>query len=420
MTRLCNIVFVIGVLSQNINLSGFDFENQPLVLALVSVLTLFSRSTRQRKNINKELAIYFLVCFLALLINLFPMAHQDYVRLSLGPIIGWGLAREWVRIQPWALKSILVGHGVIFFAGLAFTEPTVLLLTNLGLRGVTYYDGWNAYFYSEPSYAALNIMFVYIALLMKIDAKLSEHREAATWGVFVIALLFGARSVTGFVFASLIFFKLINNTWRVILGGGALFLLSLAVSSPDMLPNRFNVLISAISESVKGGDILIFSELDPSSFYRIISNTVAAIGAIFHPFGFGTFLLNQAISVIDKSSLYLVSTALTSSIVFVDVDQQVANTAQSIPFAYLTFGGILFGIYFGRVFLKLVLSQSLGTSKSLAIAYMLALFFWQSQLGFVLFWLLSFLIVGNKKTGEYENGVSVGNINCHKRSHRDI
>jgi hypothetical protein len=384
------------------SLLGFQFENQPFILALIAVLTLFSARSEQRTAVNKEFRLYLAACAVALVVSAFVATSQDFVRLLLGPIVGWGLAREWERIKPSAFKTLLVIHAVLLCAGVLLTEPTVAVLRAIGLRGTTYYEGYNAYFYSEPSYASLNIMFIYVGLVIKTWTD-RFSKQGRAWGVVAIVLLFATKSVTGSIFALLIFFVLIGSRLRIVIGGASIFFLSVALANPDVLPQRIALLLSAMSESVKGGDILIFSSLDPSSFYRMIANTVAVIGTMLKPLGYGTFLLNQSITTVEGSSYHLVALALTSSIVFADVDLQSANVAQSIPFAYLTFGGAIFFIYFARVFKELVQTRAFGNAKALLIIYMLTLFFWQSQLGFVLFWLLSFVILSNKKIRTYEN-----------------
>ncbi len=396
-----NIIFVIGVLTQNINLSGFEFENQPLIFCLLIVFVFLNINRGYERKINREFFLYFAFCLFSLIVTYFKATSQDYVRAIIGPMVGWLIARQWPNLKITSFKLLIFFHCILLAGALLYKEAVVDILSSLGLRGVTYYEGWNAYFYSEPSYAALNIMCIYVGFLIKASETSNVVSKTKNWGVLTIALLIGAKSITAVVFAFLVFYNLFDRKIKnviIIMVSSAVFIVS---ASPEILPMRFEILVSALNQSINESDILIFSELDPSSFYRLIANTVAVVGSGFKPFGYGTFLLNDSISMIEASDWYLVSTALTSSIVFSDVNVDTANTAQSIPFAFITYGGIIFVIYFFRVLHRLINMKIDNDVKKITFIYVLVLFVWQSQLGFVMFWFLVFFILSASALNEF-------------------
>lgn len=377
-TTLCGVIFALGFITQNISLlPGFQAENQPVLLVALSLAALSGIGSIARGMRLHHVQIIVLAMLACGLTGFQYLTTSDLIRAFLGPVIGAGATIYLAYLKPRHIEKVLYVHALVPAIGIVAPGLLADVLSALGLRGASYYGGYSGYFYSEPSYAATNIMFLYgLRLLLGGEAK-------SKLDLITILLLLLTKSATGFIFAGIL-------AWRFLtLKSFIIAAVSLVAASPFLVvPDRVGILLDALRVGFSTSDMYVVGLLDPSAFFRYLANAVSVAGVIISPLGLGTFEYTRLVDLLPEYGFDGLHAALQSSDVYLTLNYERNNVAQAVPFAFATLGGVIFLVYFAAIYIKFIWAVANFPARVALVALATSLFWWQSQLGSAAFWIL--------------------------------
>lgn len=381
-----SLLFVLGVLTQNIQMLPVGSEYQPWiyvgVLPYAFLLALIADSKVSRSH------LLIVLCIVASMVVLIILAMaktgtiplKDALRMFALPMVAlstWIYLRD---VPDSVVRFLVFLHIAFLMLALAAPNVAVGITAVTGGRGQVYYSGWNSYFYSEPSYAAM--AFFFFAFFLSRDGRI-----ASIDGLALVVLLMSTLSVTGVFGAGVIAGTLVWQRSRfaftcaclaVMLGALSLSIIPADTSIRAL--GRAAGLASALAD-LRGMGVnailLTLNAVEPSGAWRVLSNLYGMSCVADAPLGFGSTDIGAALSSSKCSSV------LASMLIENPTYGRLGTTmyAQSV-FANLTvFAGIP-GLIVGTALLCIQLSafrlQEIRASLPLAIAVVLFFVIWQS------------------------------------------
>jgi hypothetical protein len=306
------------------------------------------------------------------------------------------------------MKIIVAAHIVVLGVGLALPSLIIGALGSLFPRGVTYYSGFNSFFSSEPSYAALNLFGVYV--LHRVYCKKFEQVFRATWiELGIVLCLIATYSVTGIILAGCIVLEYFlspspSRLKRVLrLAIVPLVCLSGIIYFGEILlsSERLSSFVYFLSSIDLSDFLLSWTLLEPSSSTRFISNAAAVVEGVTSIIGTGTFALSGPDVVFYPSWLRL---AFDSNGIVG------AGSSPQTPIA----GLILFGGVLGIIFSLYLLVRAFAEIRRLPAGGKLLFFFfigicafWQAAVTYPFFWVFISALLGVKRRGFKAHSVKV-------------
>jgi hypothetical protein len=292
-----------------------------------------------------------------------------------------------------AFNAIILIHASFAVWGLIWPAPLVAVLGHLGLRGVDYYDGWNAYLASEPSYAVLDLAG--IVALIQFRRHTSSIQARCDWMLVIAAfVMLMSRSVTGvgfaliFVIGFVINYLSLRRLVRLVASGLIVLFTSLVFLrySPDLEGSRLHAALVAVSEAWDAQSVTLLFSMEPSGAWRFLTNLTGFMACWYYPLGIGSLdLQNVILQIVPAELAELIAISMSYS------GAQTAFNAQ-VPIANIAlFGGglpvaallAIFAVAITRVF-----RMPSRTGIWLVMCYVLVAFLWQSSLTAPGLWLV--------------------------------
>lgn len=266
-------------------------EYQPALYLLVGLALLLKKAVLELKLFYVLIA-FFVVALCSGITNNYIDAAA-WLKLVTVVILLITGERLLVIFTPAALKVICILHLLLFCAWAISPAISSSIMVLINPRGLTYYFGFNSYFASEPSYAALNIFGVY--LLTKINVYVKNGSTARSrWEFLVPAVLMSTLSLTGFLMGMLTLVFITRNSQRktpmalkLIVGAILLYAPVLAAEYSQ----RFSTFFYFIGEVDFENFLYTWAAIEPSSSTRFIANIAAFYEGMTGIVGRGTFAL---------------------------------------------------------------------------------------------------------------------------------
>ena len=266
-------------------------EYQPLLYLLVGLALLLKKAVFELK------VLYILIAFfLVALCSGITNNHIDgvaWLKLTTVGLLLMTGKRLLVIFTPAALKVICFLHMFLFCVWAISPAISSEIMGLINSRGLTYYFGFNSYFASEPSYAALNIFGVF--LLTKINLYVrSGSTQHSRWEFMVPAVLMSTLSLTGFLMGMMSLVFIMRNSQRKVpialkLIAGAILLYAPAIAAE--YSQRFSTFFYFIGEVDFENFLYTWATIEPSSSTRFIANMAAFYEGMTAIVGRGTFAL---------------------------------------------------------------------------------------------------------------------------------
>lgn len=394
-----SLAFALAFITMNVPLlPGLGGEYQPLLFALLAVVALARVPVIERSLLFHTLLLSGSLLLMALWHALSQTLDQiSFVRCNVGVVFLICAGPLLMRLTAQGLVALIWGHIIFALLGLALPDAAKSIVGVLGLRGLDYYEGWNAFTASEPSYAALNISAL-TALLMVKDGSSSivPRRTATILGVALVLIC--TKSVTGLALAILHLAPLLFSMLRKLLAHRLLVILALMVLVTfivaslrtgvvgDENMSRVGNAIATVFEVFRAGSLLPFFLIEPSGAWRLLTNFGGVMTAFNFPAGTGALSLHEVIfSVLPSQYAEFVE----SSSVFVVLDGEFA--AQTPLANIAVFGGLLPTVVLlalGFRAVKHSLSAISLEAKVIVAGYLLVGLFWQGTLTAPGWWLV--------------------------------
>lgn len=381
-----SVLFVFGVISQNLQLLPIGSEYQPWLYCSVvpfAIITAWVRDaaiSRQRLLGGALFAMALTLLLVLASTQASTIPIKDAVRVLGLPLVAistWLYLRD---VNLTAIRLLIFLHAGILMLAVLSPEAAAAVSGAFGTRGQGYYLGWNSYFYSEPSYAALTFLFLAFFL--------ARHGPiAALDSLALVALLASTFSVTGAFGAAMVAGTFVWQRSRLLFTGGCAVAV-LCVLSITMIPadtsvrtlQRLVILAEAV-EGLKGMSAesiaFVLNAAEPSGMWRVASNLYGMSCANENPLGLGNTDVYAAITRSECSN------ALASLLQQNETFRLLGRgaSAQSILGNLSVFAGIP-GLIMGCVLLAIQLSafrlRFVMAALPLSAAFLLFFVIWQS------------------------------------------
>jgi len=288
--RLMTTVSVLAFLSLNAAiLPGGEY--QPILYLLIGIV-LFLKGGVLELKVLFTLAAFFVLALASGIANNYidGAAWLKLVTISVLLLTG---KRMLVIFTPSALKAICILHLLLFLAWAVSPAISSAIMGMINPRGLTYYFGFNAYFASEPSYAALNIFGVYLLTKINMYIRYGDNSRSP-WEFLVPAVLMSTLSLTGFMMGILTLVFIMRLSQRRVpiplkVAVGALLLYAPVLAAE--YSQRFSTFFYFISEVDLQNFVYTWATIEPSSSTRFIANMAAFYEGMSGLVGRGTFNL---------------------------------------------------------------------------------------------------------------------------------
>lgn len=340
--------FLVAFFTMNLSLiPALGGEYQPILFVMLLILAL-----KESGKVHRDLFLPVLALTLTLMgISAWHVINQSFdlnsfIRCSVGLFFVLAAPELMKQIPIWALRGVIWIHFLFAILGLIYPAGAVGIVAALGLRGINYYDGWNAFFASEPSYAAINLVGVIALFRLKVGVK--DQSKKNNWilvmGIFILIL---TKSITGLIFTTVLICSLANTIGitkkiglvKLLLVSsivlGVLSVLLLMIYSDGKAGSRINEFSGSIVEIFKNRSFMYFFLMEPSGAWRLLANMGGFLSAFYHPLGIGSLSLQNVIFEVAPENL----------IDFIRHSLQFASTddfSAQIPLSnYGLFGGFL-------------------------------------------------------------------------------
>lgn len=413
MVALFDVGFVVAFLTLNISLiPGLSGEYQPIIFLVGAICALGLFGAENQQSYIVFIGFLLSITLSTVLGFLYKTESlNSLIRCLVGPVFFLAAYPLLNVISIRVLKLIIWIHLIFAFIGLTVPNVLISFVSSIGLRGVTYYDGWNAFFASEPSYAAINLAAIVAIMILKTSSVINKgFKNPLGSSRFYIAasavIMLITKSVTGVFFSGLLFLALFKKKRQegskhfdlgkivaviicVVLG-----LIIWFTQGEKNRVARFFAIVFSESEDSSFFDIL---SAEQSGAWRLIAN-IAGISSIFtYPFGLADVNLQGRIGELlppyfadlaEKSSVYL------SSVGDIYPQTVVANYAMygGFPAAGIVFAVAVVGSY--EAIKKLE-----GEFRLYVVLYIVIGIVWQSALTAPGWW----LVVGYLFSSKFNN-----------------
>lgn len=289
-SRFLTTVAVLAFLSLNAAiLPGGEY--QPALYLLIGLVLLLKGAVLELKIVYILIA-FFVIALCSGIANSYVDGAAWLKLLTVGILLLTG-KRLLVIFTPAALKVICTLHLLLFCAWIVSPSISSAIMGLINPRGLTYYFGFNSYFASEPSYAALNIFGVY--LLTKINLYVrSGDTSRSRWEFLVPAVLMSTFSLTGFLMGMLTLVFVIRNSPRKVPMLVKVIVAAILLYAPVLAAEysqRFSTFFYFVTEIDFQNFLYTWATIEPSSSTRFIANMAAFYEGMTGVVGRGTFSL---------------------------------------------------------------------------------------------------------------------------------
>lgn len=409
--------FLLAFLTLNISLiPGLSGEYQPIIFLIISLCAVFLV-----ENAGKSLWLIFLgIIFSLVLSTLIGYAAETQsanatVRCLIGPVFILCSYPLLSLISVRVLKLVIWVH--LVFAGFGLVIPNVVInvIGALGLRGVNYYDGWNAFFSSEPSYAAINLAAIIAIMMIKtadvskvMDSKNHDSIRFYTLAAAVIMLL--TKSVTGVFFAFLLFWVLFKRGGNGNAKANAMArLLVILVCVGVCLAywfgkdekNRVTRFLDVLFSDSLDGSLFNVLSTEQSGAWRLIANIAGFSTVVKYPFGLADVSLYGRIN--ELLPTYFADLAEKSN-VYLSASGEIYP--QTVVASYAMYGGVPALLILSLIVLYSTYSAVLrfdAGSKVYLVFYILIGVLWQSALTAPGWWLvIGYLFASKNRSNQFD------------------
>lgn len=378
----------------------FGGEYQPLLFIFLVLLVLMVTG-----NIGREVVFpVFGLMFTLFGVSLWHAIQGSLdiislIRCSIGLLFVIGAPALIAQVPFGAFRLIVWIHFLFAIFGLLYAEGAAAIVNALGLRGSSYYDGWNAFFASEPSYAALNLAAVIAVTKLKVSVE-GQSKEG-DWlflmGIFVLLL---TNSLTGLVFAILMIWSWIRKATKNVVKSFLIVITGFAVLAilyaEEMANSRMGGVEEAIEAALNTGSLLPFLFIDESGSWRILVNIGGVLSSFFYPLGTGSVELQNVIFDVIPGDLFdymLRSTVYQRAIYGFNAQVPLGN--------YAVFGGLLpltALLFIVWSAIRSVIRYCDKEARFFVVCYLLIGLLWQSALTAPGWWLILGYALIIKKT----------------------
>ncbi len=380
---VAGLLFLASVLTSNLRLPfGLQGEYNPIAaLALSLFCFFFDDNRRHRKAV---IASWIVVPITATIVFHLFMEGVDWssvMKLLVGPIFLIS-GSSVLRFVPFKSYLVVLYLFLLYLVvGLVDSGFAVKIALMFNDRGSLYYQGWNSFFSSEPSYAAISVAMVGCLSLMKVGSKIRiEHL------VIVISILLSTACLTGYLFAILFLAHLLiinNKLFAFRISILAITFESVIASdwvSSFTVNNRVETIFTAIEVSLSGRAFESFILLEPSSGWRIMTNLVGLFSLPHFPIGTGSTKIQDLVLQVFSIEYQNIWSQLLRVIEVGEV-----FFPQTVLANYFVFGGWPMGIgLLSVIFFTLYQFWLIGKINfrvnAVALSFMLSGIFWQSAL----------------------------------------
>lgn len=388
--------FYLAFLTLNLELVPMG-EYQPTLFLAYGLVALICENKLSKTTFH--VTVLFLLAVLSGLLFGNQPSVNDALRLLIAPlfiVLGWAIFRA---TPIFSYKLVIYTH--VALLGLAFVMrgAVVATLGKMFPRGVAYYDGYNSFFSSEPSFAALNLTAVFILYLLKRHTLGNDsQRSHLVLGLSVMLVLVFTKSVTGIfccaIIASYYLVQYLRQIRKFIVPVAAMAGLLLLVPESSSTSQDAESATRVAAFFVHSSDILsqfslaTWAVLEPASSARPIANMSAFVEGMSDTFGRGNLALDG-----PSAGHYpeWLGTAFDANLTLGP-----GINAQTPLFNLVAFSGVM-GVfaYFVIVCLCLWFHRKLPDTKTKWVFYIYSsiALFWQSALGSPYFWIMAGILL---------------------------
>lgn len=392
--KMINILTAIAFLTINLEVLPIG-EYQPLLLlAMGGYLALLKGSVGERQllcallamtvtliscnfagvGFNADIFRIFIVCVFIVTGNfIFQLVTRQVVLYVVGAhmaVLAFGL------IAPGIVKAFLL----FFFK-----------------RGALYYDGYNSFFASEPSYAAINYFGVYIIYRLACEVNSWPKPSIVLQLMFIFPLLF-TKALTGVGFSliliSIMLYEYRSKLLKYMAASLPILLILLAVLLTSVDVNhavdlgtsgfgRVSSFVAFLSDLDPSKGLTLWSVVEPASSARFISNFAGMIEGLSMPFGKGEFYIDGPDVV--PYPLWLAEMFQANLILVPGINAQTPLFNFICLTGWLSFVPILPITYYSYRGLQSVSNRA---TFALILSYIIIAMFWQSAFVAPIVWII--------------------------------
>jgi hypothetical protein len=391
---LWGTAFFFGFISINLPLIIGGGEYQPLILLTLSILAYFNKS---KKNITLIYAFHgiLLAILISIVINLIvgDLNLIDLFKIMVGPLFLVTSLAFIKKIPFAAYKLLIIFHFIFFIIGIMSPELASIILGLFGFRSGL----WYAYFSSEPSYFVIN--FSGILSMMFLKSGLDNYHIPKCWLLISIILLISSRSVTSIFFVIIllaVLFLDLKPLKRIFIFIPPLLFLNFLDSETSLQSfNRVALLAQEILNQPINNILFAANAVDPSGFWRLLTNFSGILTLINSPFGYGHLQISSHVDMLSET-FPMLGDLIYSNEVFnlysIGGSDNIFYTNAILP-AYIVYGGFLLSIMIILIFtfaiIKLYKYYRVSNNKLIlfAIFYLAVGFIWQTALSNPFWWI---------------------------------
>lgn len=395
-----NFLLVISLLTINFEVLPLG-EYQPLLLLTIGVLLLVFRGRIGRNQLICS-ALMLMVALVSTLSS--PDGNvTDVFRVAIASVFMLCGNLIIKKINKRVVYAIVAAHMVVLISGLIVPGVTGKFLSIFFPRGAAYYDGYNSFFATEPSYASINYFGLYV--IYRIAGALDGTYKHNNWLdlFFILPLLF-TKSITGIGFSAImIIFNIIENRdWifrhkkQLFLSGFALLILLVVRGDGNSVDGeaaesfaRLKSFINFIFIMDDGSLLLLWTIAEPASSARFISNMSALVEGWGSLTGNGTFSISGPN--FSDYPRWLEDMFNTSLIIQPGINGQTPLFNLIGHSGWLSIIPITFMVYF---FTSGMRNFKSGSTRFLVLIYVLIGLLWQSAFVAPLIWIIISTVVG--------------------------
>ena len=325
-TRVQLGIVIFAFLSVNISpVRGIDYF--PLLFMIFPLVFGFS----------KKMIIYFSLSGVLFLFFLRNPDLQSVVQLFVFLCLAFslGIIAKYPDIMHRSAIVLLIIHIIWFLVWIFIPTISNDLLQSRG-------PGKNSFFYSEPSYASISLMSIYLIYILFRRREALEYRLLFLYSGFFLILLISTKSLTGVMFAGFILLYLFAVTRFL---NKVLILCALLLIGFVFVWFDFGVLrrVYFISDVESFTDLIATANaVEPSGAWRLNLNIISYFFAIENPLGNSRFNLEIDQIVLPSSFSFIMGNELFN--VFTLIKGQ--SLFSSFVIAFGVFGFLFITIIF--------------------------------------------------------------------------
>lgn len=285
---MINILMTLGLLTINLEVLPIG-EYQPLLLLAMGIYLALSTG-----RIGKPHFIASLIVMAVAVVSFIASQTEggiDLIRVTIACMFLMTGSLIFQFLSKKVFVYVAVAHMTVLVIGLISPGVIRSVLMVFFPRGPLYYDGYNAFFASEPSYAAINYFGTYLLYRLAGEMHGWSRPSISFQMMFVLPLLF-TKAITGAVFALIILLIMVyDNRAKIFEKKLALVPLFLSLIAAVFLFSDVDQLVDlgvlgfsrigsfgAFLSDIDGeSGLVLWSVLEPASSSRFVANFAGLI-----------------------------------------------------------------------------------------------------------------------------------------------